>query len=60
MIDKIFEMIMEEIRHGNGETTRENAFTVLAELTIRVYNALQPPKINDIKKTRLTFRRKEP
>jgi len=53
-------MIMEEIRHGNGETTRENAFTVLAELTIRVYNALQPPKINDIKKTRLTFRRKEP
>jgi len=58
MIEEIFEMIMKEIRHGDGETAQHNAFTVLAELTIRVYNAIHPPKVDDIKKTRLTFRRK--
>jgi len=60
MIEEIFEMIMKEARTRKGESLELDMMMVLLEVTDKVCNAIKTLKVDRIKTTRLTFRRKEP
>lgn len=60
MIDEIFEMIMKEARSRKGETLELQTLLVFLEVQEKVFAAVKTLTVDDIKKTRLTFRRKEP
>jgi len=60
MIDEIFEMIMKEARSRKSQSLEVQMMMVLFEVTEKVCGAIQTLKVDRIKSTRLTFRRKEP
>ena len=58
MIQEIFEMIMKEARSRKGESLEVQMMMVLFEVTDKVCGAIKSLKVDRIKSTRLTFRRK--
>ncbi|MBA7495642.1 hypothetical protein ES702_06231 [subsurface metagenome] len=60
MIDEIFEMMMKEARSRRGDSLTMDIMMVLFELTDKTCDAIRTIKVEDIKSTRLKFRRKEP
>lgn len=60
MIEEIFEMIMKEARSRKGANLELDIMMVLLELTDKVCGAISSLKVDRIKSTRLTVRRKEP
>ena len=59
MIDEIFEMIMKEARSRKGPSLETDIMMVLFELSDKVCDVIQTIKVDKIKRTRLTFRRKQ-
>ena len=59
MIDEIFELIMKEARTREDPSLYVNVLTVYSELSEKVFQAMTQFRVEDIKRTRLTFRRKQ-
>lgn len=57
MIDQIFEMLMKEARSRKGLSLEVHMMMVLFELTDKVCNTWKTIRVEDIKSTRLKFRR---
>lgn len=60
MIDQIFDMIMTEARTRKDQTLQLSTLIVLLEVQEKVISAVHALQVEDIKSTRLKFRRKEP
>ena len=58
MIDEIFEMLMKEARSRKGQNLEVDMMMVLFEVTDKVCSALKCLQVEDIKTTRLKFRRR--
>jgi hypothetical protein len=59
MIDKIFEMIMEEARRRAGPVFPDAAFQVISELNHRVIKAVLQRHVDDIKHITCKFKERE-
>jgi len=59
MIEEIFEMIMKEARSRKGQNLDVDIMMVMFEVIDKVCDTWKTLKVEDIKSTRLKFRRKE-
>jgi len=59
MMDEIFELIMKEATSRKDQAFEVAILEVLFELITRIFDAFKPLQVQDIKSTRLKFRRKE-
>jgi len=60
MTEEIFEMIMKEARSRKGQALEQAILEVLLEVIAKVFDAIQPLQVDNIKSTRVKFTRIDP